>query len=151
MSVPFERPPTLLGMPTYLASWVAKHSRADMQQALGEHGLMTADFGVLVALADLGPLSQQQLADRLATDKSQVVRLIDQLEQRKLVTRAADPDDRRRHRIELTEDGRELVGIVAPIAQRVDAEFLGVLSPAERRALGDLLRRVLDAEPRGGA
>lgn len=151
MSVPFERPPTLLAMPTYLAAWVSKRARADVQLALAEHGLATSDHGVLVALADFGALSQQQLADRLGADKSHVVRLIDQLEQRGLVTRAPDPTDRRRHRIELTPAGRKLVRAVTPITEEVEAAHLKALSAAERRTLAALLQRVLESQDRARA
>jgi DNA-binding MarR family transcriptional regulator len=151
MSEPIERPPTLLAMPTYLASWVSKRARADVQRALAEHGLATADHGVLVALGDFGALSQQQLADRLGADKSHVVRLIDQLEQRGLITRAPDPNDRRRHRIELTPAGRKLVRVITPITEDIEAAHLKPLSAAERRTLASLLKRVLESQDRAGA
>lgn len=146
MSTPVERPPSLLALSTYTAAWVSKRARADVQLALAEHGLGTSDYGVLVALGDFGALSQQQLADRLDADKSHVVRLIDQLEQRGLVTRAADPDDRRRHRIEITPAGGELLRTVTPVAEEVEAAHLSALSDAERRTLATLLRRVLEAQ-----
>lgn len=146
MSAPIERPPSLLALPTYLAGWVSRRARADVQAALGEHGLGTSDYGVLVALADFGALAQQQLADRLGADKSHVVRLIDQLEQRELVTRAQDPTDRRRHRIELTAAGRDLIRTVAPLAEEVEAAHLEPLSATERRTLARLLRRVLESQ-----
>ncbi len=103
---------------------------------------------MLVALGDFGALSQQQLADRLDADKSHVVRLIDQLEQRGLVTRAADPTDRRRHRIELTPAGRKLLRAVTPITEDVEAAHLSVLSAPERRTLATLLQRVLESQDR---
>jgi DNA-binding MarR family transcriptional regulator len=143
-----QRPPTLLAMPTYVAGWMSRRARADVQVALGEHGLATSDFGVLVALADFGALSQQQLADRLDADKSHVVRLIDELERRGLVTRASDPTDRRRHRIELTPGGRKLLRTVRPVAERVEAAHLEALTASERRTLATLLQRVLESQDR---
>jgi DNA-binding MarR family transcriptional regulator len=148
MPTPIERPPSLLALSTYLAAWVSKRARADVQLALAEHGLGTSDYGVLVALGDFGALSQQQLADRLDADKSHVVRLIDQLEQRGLVTRAADPTDRRRHRIELTPAGRKLLRAVTPITEDVEAAHLSALSAPERRTLATLLQRVLESQDR---
>jgi DNA-binding MarR family transcriptional regulator len=142
-----NRPPTLLALPaSYLADWVSKRARADIQRALAEHGLSTPDYGVLVALGDFGALSQQQLADGLGADKSHVVRLIDQLEERKLVTRAPEPGDRRRHRIELTESGRSLLQTVTPLTQEVEDAHLTGLSAEERRTLVKLLRRVVETQ-----
>jgi DNA-binding MarR family transcriptional regulator len=152
MSSSIERPPTLLGLPTsYVAGWVSKRARADVQRALAEHGLATSDHGVLVALGDFGALSQQQLADRLGADKSHVVRLIDELERRGLITRAPDPTDRRRHRIELTPAGRKLLRAITPITEEIDAAHLTALSAAERRTLASLLQRVLESQDQAGA
>ena len=75
-----------------------------------------------------------------------MVRLIDQLEQRGLVTRSADPTDRRRHRIELTPAGRDLLDAVIPTTREIEAAHLSALSPAERRTLARLLGRVLDSQ-----
>lgn len=146
MPTPIERPPSLLALTTYVAGFVAKAARADIQHALAEHDLGTSDYGVLVALGDFGALSQQQLADRLDADKSHIVRLIDQLEHRGLVARTPDPTDRRRHRIELTPAGEMLLRDVAPGVERIDAEHLGAVSAAERRTLATLLQRVLASQ-----
>jgi DNA-binding MarR family transcriptional regulator len=145
MSDPIERPPSLLALRSYLAGRVTKALRADVERALAEHELGTSDYGVLVALGDFGVLSQQQLADRLDADKSHVVRLIDQLEDRGLVTRAPDPTDRRRHHIELTPAGRKLLRLMAPIVERAEEEHLSALSNTERRTLTTLLQRLLDS------
>jgi DNA-binding MarR family transcriptional regulator len=147
-----ERPPSLLELPTsYVASSVGKRARADVQHALAEHRISTAEHGVLIALGDFGALSQQQLAEGLDADKSHVVRLIDGLERRELVTRSADPRDRRRHRIELTSAGRALVDAIVPLTQEIEASHLSALSPTEQRTLASLLRRVLEGQDRARA
>jgi DNA-binding MarR family transcriptional regulator len=147
VSTSSERPPSLLALPvSYVAAWVGKRARADVQEALAEHGLATSEHGVLVALADFGALSQQQLADRLDADKSHVVRLIDQLQRRGLITRTPHPTDRRRHEIELTADGRELVAAVSPIISDIEAAHLDALSVKDQRTLATLLLRVLDSQ-----
>ena len=143
MSGSVERPPSLLALPSFLTAQVARGLRAEVQRVLDERSLDTPHHGVLMALADYDALSQQELADRLDTDKSHIVRLIDQLETRQLLTRSPDPDDRRRHRIELTSTGletaREIGGAIADVEDR----YLGVLSSAERATLITLLQRVL--------
>lgn len=148
MTDPIERPPSLLALRSYLAGRVTKGLRAGVERVLAERELGTSDYGVLVALEDFGVLSQQQLADRLDADKSHVVRLVDQLEGRGLVTRAADPTDRRRHRIELTSAGRRLLRQLAPLVARADEETLSALTDTERHTLSALLQRLLDAQDR---
>lgn len=146
-----SRPAILLALPTYLASWVSKRARADVQRRLAAYDLSTPDFGVIAALSDGGALSQQQLADGLGADKSHIVRLVDQLEARRLVQRSADPGDRRRHRVEVTPAGRALYRKTRQVIEQVEAEHLRVLTASERRTLTRLLQRVLRAQDDGPA
>lgn len=101
--------------------------------------------GVLTALADLGPSSQQQLADSLDLHKSHLVGAIDKLEGRDLVTRTRDRSDRRRNQVALTRAGRTLAAELADVGRRTQEGFLDALSPAEQETLIALLRRVLAA------
>jgi MarR family transcriptional regulator, lower aerobic nicotinate degradation pathway regulator len=103
---------------------------------------------LLSALDDLGPLSQQQLADSLDLDKSHLVGRIDDLEGRALVTRERDPGDRRRHRVTLTPAGKALVDQLRPVARASQQTFLDALSTAEQQSLITLLGRVLAANDR---
>jgi DNA-binding MarR family transcriptional regulator len=95
-----------------------------MSQAFAVHELDTAV-----------PLSQRELADRLALEKSTVSRMIANLERHGLVERERDPDNLRTNRLRLTDSGRELH---ARIAANYDAQFqrwAAALSDAESDAL----------------
>src|SRR5687767_13948785 len=94
-----RRPPSLLALPSYLASQLAKFGRRHLEDVLAQHDLALIQHGVLAALADFGPQSQQQLADSLDFHKSYLVARIDHLERRGLVTRTQDRADRRRNQI----------------------------------------------------
>ena len=87
---------------------------------------------------------QQELVDRLETDKSHVLRLIDQLEVRELLSPSPAPTDRRRHRIELTPAGRKLLRQVATAVGHAEDDYLSALSDPERRSLISLLQQELD-------
>jgi MarR family transcriptional regulator, lower aerobic nicotinate degradation pathway regulator len=142
---PAGRPPSLLALPSYLASQLSKFGRRHLEAVLAEHDLVLIHHGVLAALADFGPQSQQRLADSLDFDKSHLVARIDHLQSRGLVTRTQDPADRRRNLIALTPAGHELVDLLRPVAQESQQGFLQTLSPAEQETLISLLRRALDA------
>jgi MarR family transcriptional regulator, lower aerobic nicotinate degradation pathway regulator len=142
------RPPSLLEQPSYLASQVSKYGRRHLEAVLREHRMSLVHHAVMSALDDFGPLSQQQLAGSLDLDKSHLVRPIDELEERGLVSRTRDPSDRRRNAVALTAAGKALVGKLQPVARRSQQGFLDALSPADRRTLVVLLRRVLDANDR---
>jgi MarR family transcriptional regulator, lower aerobic nicotinate degradation pathway regulator len=139
------RPPSLLALPSYLLSQLSKFGRRQLEIALAEHDLALIHHGVLAALADFGPRSQQDLADSLDFDKSHLVAHIDHLQRRGLVTRTQDPADRRRNQIALTPDGETLIGTLQPVSVESQQRFLQALAPADQKTLISLLRRALDA------
>src|SRR5260370_18702197 len=100
----------------------------------------------LVALSLLyehGPLSQQALGEALSLDPSNVVGLLNELEERGLITRQRDAADRRRHIVSLSPAGKEAV---APRGRQLTEggdDVLKALSPAERASLRELLTRAV--------
>jgi DNA-binding MarR family transcriptional regulator len=131
--------------PGYLASQASKYGRRHLERVLRERGLALVHHAVLSALGDLGPLSQQQLADSLDLNKSHLVGPIDELESRGLVERTRDPVDRRRNQVALTGAGEALVSELRPAGRRSQQGFLDALSREEQKTLVSLLQRVLAA------
>lgn len=101
-----------------------------------------ADDDAGVRLRDLA--ERLRIAPRSATD------VVDQLESRGLVERAADPADRRAVRIRLTDGGRGLLRRVHEARRTEAADFFALLAPADRAELARLLARVA-ADPAEGA
>ena len=105
--------------------------------------LTPEQFLVMDTLWDEGVLTQQQIADITLRDKNSIVKLIDGLESRKLVTRVSNPDDRRQNLIKVTEYSRTIKDAVTDVAMesvskiirdipRTDLEeFVRVLSRIE--------------------
>jgi DNA-binding MarR family transcriptional regulator len=137
------RPPSLLALPSYVASKVGRIGHGLLSDALADDDLRLSHYAVLLGLRDFGPLAQHELAERLEVNRSHLVGYVDHLEERGLVQRERDPDDRRRQEVALTADGQALVQRFRRVAERTQAEFLGMLSVAERAQLIALLRRVL--------
>jgi DNA-binding MarR family transcriptional regulator len=96
----------------------------------GRHGGTPA---ALVQLAEHPGLSIDELRRRLGLSHSTVVRLVDQLVARGLVTRAAHERDARAVRLTLTADGRVAADDVARARLDVLRAALAVL-PDDRRA-----------------
>ena len=142
------RPPTLLGLPSYLAGAAARVGHRLLVEALATHDLRLPHFAVRTALSDFGPLPQHELADRLAINRSHLVGYLDDIEQRGLVQRERDPHDRRRQNVALTPSGRTQLRRLHDVALRSQAEFLRVLTEHEQQTLVTLLRRVLNANDR---
>jgi len=94
-----------------------------------------------------GTVSQQALGEALSLDPSNVVGLLNELEEHGLIARERDPADRRRHIVSLTPGGRaKLAAGDGPLAG-IEDELLKALSPQERTTLHDLLIRVTRGAP----
>jgi len=80
-------------------------------------------------------ISQRDLTQRLGLEKSTVSRMAADLEQRGLVVRERDPDNRRIYRLRLTEEGRALHKAMADGFNAQFVRWSGALTEAERDAL----------------
>jgi DNA-binding MarR family transcriptional regulator len=105
-------------------------------------GLSPRAWGVLSTLAESGPLTQIELATTMAIDRTAMVYLLDDLEQRVLVERVRSPQDRRAFLIHLTPGGRDAQGRAAAALDGAADTLLTPLDEAERRHLIDLLARI---------
>jgi DNA-binding MarR family transcriptional regulator len=103
-------------------------------------------YGVLAALAELGPVSQQTLADILCVDRSTMVGFVDELEARGYVRRGRNPTDRRAYAIDLTDAGQSVQREAATLLEGCERHYLDLLSPPERRQLFDLLGRLVSRD-----
>jgi DNA-binding MarR family transcriptional regulator len=112
-------------------------------ETLAPLGIDGRHYGVLAVLAELGPVSQQTLADILAVDRSTMVGFVDELEETGHARRTRNPSDRRAYAIELTESGARAQREAAELLEGCERHYLDPLTAAERRMLLDLLERLV--------
>ncbi|HTA05600.1 MAG TPA: MarR family winged helix-turn-helix transcriptional regulator [Solirubrobacteraceae bacterium] len=120
------------------------YRRSD-EQLLGMHlrHLMTLSY-----LRDHVGCPQQELAEVLCMDANNVVLLLNELEDLGYTARVRDPDDRRRHRVELTPTGSKALHSAEHAQEAIEDDVLRALDPDERATLWRLLSRALyAAEP----
>jgi DNA-binding MarR family transcriptional regulator len=129
-----------------LLEHLARVGRRAFEATLEPGGLRPRHLIALKLLSEQGPASQQALADSLSLDPSNVVGLLNELEERKLITRRRDSADRRRHIVELSPRGKkELCGAYDRL-RLIDDDLLSPLSARERATLYDLLVRTVGAK-----
>jgi DNA-binding MarR family transcriptional regulator len=139
---PQARPPReLLASPTYLLKHLA-WAMKDQLAAFESGGLNAMHFTVLALLDEGARETQATIADAIGVDRSYLVGVLDELEERGLVERRRDPGDRRRHLVKLTAAGGEALKELRSMYKRFEKQFLAPLDAAERKTLHSLLRRV---------
>ncbi|MER5362828.1 MarR family winged helix-turn-helix transcriptional regulator [Streptomyces sp. NPDC002785] len=137
-----ETPPSLLGLTTYLLSNTGKAARSRLAARLAERDLRLWHMAVLSALVDFGPHVQRELASRLGIDRSDLVKIVDDLAVAGLVNRARDTADRRRVTVTPTPAGHAMLADLQTDALTVQRELLAPLTSTEQAQLAALLRQV---------
>jgi DNA-binding MarR family transcriptional regulator len=125
---------------------LARVGRRAFEDTLEPGDLRPRHLIALKLLSEQGPASQQALADSLSLDPSNVVGLLNELEERKLITRRRDSADRRRHIVELSPRGKKELCDSYDRLRRIDDDLLRPLSARERATLYDLLVRAVGAK-----
>jgi DNA-binding MarR family transcriptional regulator len=125
-----------------LIARVGRLVRSRLDAALGPSELRQRQLVALSYLRDHGPARQQALAQSLCMDASSLVCLLNDLEDRDLIARRRDREDRRRGILELTDHGRDALAEIDAALAEIDAEILADLDESERTELRALLARL---------
>jgi DNA-binding MarR family transcriptional regulator len=114
--------------------------------ALADFGLKERSYSVLaLACGDLGP-TQRELADFLSLDPSQIVALIDELEQRGLVERKPGVTDRRQKLVAATAEGQKIHAAAQEATKAAEARHLSMLTAREVASLRSILAKAVWSE-----
>ncbi len=128
----------------FLLAQLGAYAAAQFTGRVAELDLVPAQTGLLRAVAASPGQSQQALAQLLGTPPSRLVALVDALEERGIMERRRNPNDRRLHALHLTEDGHQLLHTIGEVARAHNDAICGALDPTERDQLRALLTRIAD-------
>ena len=109
-------------------------------------GMKLKPYLLLANLRD-GGLPQSELCTSMHLDPNNCVLMLNDLEAAGHVERRRDPADRRRHIVEMTQEGQKALAAADRAVESLEEDVLGALSPEEREVLRSLLDRALAAEP----
>jgi DNA-binding MarR family transcriptional regulator len=136
------RPSPRAGNNAFLLAQLGAHAGQRFAERIAALELTPPQAGLLRLIAMTPGQSQQAVAAQLGTPPSRLVSLVDGLEQRGLIERRRNPDDRRHHALHLTEAGGRFMGELATAAGQHEDEMCAGLDAAEREQLLGLLRRM---------
>ncbi len=128
--------------PTLLMIKLGRITLHRFSEALEPFGIRPRHVAALIELRDKGELTQQSLCGHLHLDPTNLVAILNDLEQRGYATRRRDPEDRRRHIVEVSKKGLAVIDRISEVMDAVEEELLADLEPAEREQLDGALTSI---------
>jgi len=126
--------------PLILLNLVSRLARVHSDKRAREYGMTRAQWIILVRVWREPGLTQQELADILEVEPISVGRLVDKLEERKLVERRRDPKDRRVWRLHNLPAAEPILDIIMDYRNEFNAKIMTGFSQAE---VGDFIDKLL--------
>jgi DNA-binding MarR family transcriptional regulator len=117
------------------------------EPVLDAHGISMWGYIVLTALVEQPVRTQAALAQAIHADKSRIIGVLDELQERGLIHRQPDETDRRVHLLSLTPAGDRLRRSVEAGIRQEEEEVLALLSPADREAFLRSLKALYQRRP----
>jgi DNA-binding MarR family transcriptional regulator len=141
-ATPARLPDELLAKSGFLMVRLAMAFKARALAGLEEAGFSQYHYSVLALLDEQPRKAQATIAEVLDVDPSQLVGVLDALEDRALIARQRDTEDRRRHVVSLTAKGRTQLARLRTTIDRVEDEMFEPLDAQSRRSFHQMLLRL---------
>lgn len=129
----------------YLLAAASDAASGQFHATVRQAGLRVPEWRVLACLFDRDGAMITQLAGFALVEQSRLTRIIAQMDDRGLVSRRGDPQDGRRVRVFLTQDGRDLASHLVIKAREHEAGLLKILQDNDGARLKPALRSLLGA------
>jgi DNA-binding MarR family transcriptional regulator len=117
------------------------------EPVLRAHDISMWGYIVLTALVEQPVRAQSALAQAIHADKSRIIAVLDELQERGLIHRQPDDADRRVHLLSLTPAGDRLRRSVEAGIRRREEEVLDLLPPADREVFLRSLKALYKRRP----
>lgn len=117
--------------------------KVESQMKGAELPITPEQYRVMAVLWTKDGISQIELAARSRRDRASTTRIVDLLEEKRLVARIPDRNDRRINLVYLTKHGKELEKPASACVERSIADLLSPLSMDDQWNLTILLRKIL--------
>ena len=132
--------------PYYLISRATLAVTSHLKKGFANKGLGTikpAYLSVLLSLWNEDGLKANELGKRAGLEPSTMTGLLDRMERDGLVKREADPNDRRAHRIHLTQEGLDAEVSATKVVSNTLEKVLSTLDEKDIETTKNVLRTIL--------
>jgi DNA-binding MarR family transcriptional regulator len=139
-------PAGVSGLEDHLGYWlrfVSNHVSHAFARKVEARGVTVSEWVLLRQMVAQPQAAAGALAQGIGMSKGAISKLVDRLEAKGLLTRAAVAGDRRAQQLALTRAGRALVPALARLADANDAEFFGHLAPRRRDELARAMQEIV--------
>lgn len=126
----------------FLLVQLGVHAARQFAERIAPLGVQPRHVGMLTRLAANEGRAQQAIGELIGLNPTQMVFLVDELEDRGFVERRRNPADRRSYGLYLTETGRDMLAKVQAAGRDHQDELGLALSAGEQDQLTTLLRRL---------
>jgi DNA-binding MarR family transcriptional regulator len=133
-----------LESPGHVVNYLARLFAGALYRRIGQHGVNTGQFPVLLLLWEQDGVTQASLVEKLAVEQPTMAGTLKRMERDGLIKRVADPNDGRQSHIHLTRKGRALEDALVAGAKDTNAMALAGLTAAECAQFAKLARRMIE-------
>jgi len=133
-----------LESPGHVVNYLARLFAAALDRRIGQLGVSTGQFPVLLMLWEQDGVTQASLVEKLAVEQPTMAGTLKRMERAGLIRRVADPNDGRQSHIHLTRKGRALENGLVASAKNTNAAALAGLTAAESTQFVKLARRMIE-------
>lgn len=128
----------------YLISKAVQIMKNSLYRELKEkgHNITTEQWSVLAKLYYEDGIYQKQIGDCLFKDKPTITRILDLMEKKNLIIRISDDKDRRKSKVYLTQDGKDVVKELIPVAEEFQERLAVNLSHDEIEQFTQVLEKL---------
>lgn len=142
---PLTRPDDLRRMPGHMIRRLNQLSHAIFTEEMrrGAVDLTSVQYAAMVVLNHHPGIDQANLAAMIAFDRATIGGVVRRLEEKGLIERQLDENDRRARQLRLTDAGRAVLAQMDPKVRLVQGKILEKLNDTEQRLFLGLMRKMI--------
>lgn len=107
-------------------------------------GLTTVQYAALNMIDEVPNIDQARLSSMIAFDATTLVKVLDRLSEKGLITRTRSQTDRRKQLLNATAKGHEVIKRIRPMIDRSEQRLLAPLGPSDRRKFMEMLTQLVN-------